>query len=168
MKMKKPGIGTYEKFAERFACASESAGKEQYLIPYFISGHPGSTLADMISLAQYLKERGMRPRQVQDFIPTPMSMATCMHVTGIDPLTMTEVRTVTDLREKKLHKALLLYWDEAQHDLTREALEKAGRRDLIGNGPRALVPFAPRRPQRPTREVPHRSRNPREAPRGRR
>jgi hypothetical protein len=99
----------------------------------------------MISLAQYLKARGMRPRQVQDFIPTPMSMATCMHVTGIDPLTMTDVRTVTDLREKKLHKALLLYWDEAQQDLTREALEKAGRRDLIGNGPRALVPPAPRR-----------------------
>ncbi|MGZ3451791.1 MAG: YgiQ family radical SAM protein [Polyangiales bacterium] len=167
MKMKKPGIGTYEKFAERFACASESAGKEQYLIPYFISGHPGSTLDDMISLAQYLKERGMRPRQVQDFIPTPMSMATCMHVTGIDPLTMTEVRTVTDLREKKLHKALLLYWDEAQQDLTREALEKAGRRDLIGNGPRALVPPAPRRPQR-QRVAAVGARHPREASRGRR
>ncbi|MBI2392405.1 MAG: YgiQ family radical SAM protein [Deltaproteobacteria bacterium] len=143
-KMKKPGIGAYERFAERFACASDAAGKEQYLVPYFISGHPGSTLADMISLAQYLKARGMRPRQVQDFIPTPMSMATSMHVTGIDPLTMTAVHTVTDLREKKLHKALLLYWDQEHHDLAREALRKAGRLDLIGTGPSALVPPPPR------------------------
>jgi len=139
-KMKKPGIGAYERFAEKFQCASEAAGKEQYLIPYFISGHPGSSINDMISLAQYLKARGMRPRQVQDFIPTPMSMATCMHVTGIDPLTMTPVHTVTDLREKKLQKSLLLYWDEAHHDLAREALKRAGRHDLIGTGPRALVP----------------------------
>ncbi len=139
-KMKKPGIATYERFAERFTCASEEAGKEQYLIPYFISGHPGSTLADMVSLALWLKARNLRPRQVQDFIPTPMSMATCMHLTGIDPLTMQPVRTVTDLREKKLHKALLLYWDPAQQDLTREALRKAKRLDLVGHGPRALVP----------------------------
>ncbi|MFI5301208.1 MAG: YgiQ family radical SAM protein [Polyangiales bacterium] len=143
-KMKKPGIAAYERFAERFACASESAGKEQYLIPYFISGHPGSTIDDMISLALYLKARGVRPRQVQDFIPTPMSMATCMHVTGIDPLTMKPVHTVTDMREKKLHKALLLYWDVEQHDLVREALERANRRDLIGNHAGALVPPAMR------------------------
>jgi len=139
-KMKKPGIESYERFAESFSCASEAAGKEQYLVPYFISGHPGSTLDDMISLALYLKAKGIRPRQVQDFIPTPMSMATCMHVTGIDPLTMTKVHAVRDLREKKLHKALLLYWDEAQHDLAREALRKAGRNDLVGNHPKALVP----------------------------
>ncbi len=143
-KMKKPGIANYERFAERFACASEAAGKEQYLIPYFISGHPGSTIDDMISLALWLKARGMRPRQVQDFIPTPMSMATCMHVTGIDPLTMQPVSAGTDLREKKLQKALLLYWDPAHHDLAREALRRAGRSDLIGLGPRALVPPAPR------------------------
>ena len=140
MKMKKPPIATYERFAERFQCASEDAGKEQYLVPYFISGHPGSTIDDMISLALYLKERNMRPRQVQDFIPTPMSMATCMHVTGIDPLTMTKVHVVRDLREKKLHKSLIFYWDPLQHDLTREALRKAGRTDLIGHHARALVP----------------------------
>lgn len=161
MKMKKPGIGAYERFAEKFACASEAAGKEQYLIPYFISGHPGSTINDMISLAQYLKARGMRPRQVQDFIPTPMSMATCMHITGIDPLTMTKVHTVTDLREKKLQKSLLLYWDEAHHDMAREALALAGRRDLIGTGPRALVPpqMGARRHPTTTRGTP--GRNPR-------
>ena len=143
-KMKKPPIASYERFAERFQCASEAAGKEQYLIPYFISGHPGSTLADMIALALYLKERGTRPRQVQDFIPTPMSMATCMHVTGIDPLTMTPVHAVRDLREKKLHKALLLYWDPEQHDLAREALHRGGRDDLVGHHARALVPPPPR------------------------
>ncbi len=147
MKMKKPPIVAYERFAERFQCASEEAGKEQYLVPYFISGHPGSTLDDMVSLALYLKARSMRPRQVQDFIPTPMSMATCMHVTGIDPLTMTEVKTVRDLREKKLHKALMFYWDVEQHALVREALRKAGRSDLIGNHAAALVPPEGRGPR---------------------
>ncbi|HWL84581.1 MAG TPA: DUF3362 domain-containing protein, partial [Polyangiaceae bacterium] len=124
--------------------------KEQYLVPYFISGHPGSTLADAIDLGLYLKERGMRPRQVQDFIPTPMAVATTMFWTGIDPLTMTPVYTATDLREKKMMKALLFYWDETHWPLAREALRRAGRADLIGHGPRALVPpddgRAPRTP----------------------
>jgi uncharacterized radical SAM protein YgiQ len=144
-KMKKPGVSHYEAFAERFVCASEKAGKDQYLVPYFISGHPGSTLEDMVSLALWLKARGMRPRQVQDFIPTPMSMATCMFVTGLDPLTMQEVPVVRDLREKKLHKALLLYWDPTSHDLAREALRRARRSDLIGNHAGALVPPEPKR-----------------------
>ena len=86
--MKKPGIESYERFQAMFACASKDAGKEQYLVPYFISGHPGSTLEDMIELALWLKQNGYRPRQVQDFIPTPMAIATCMYYTGIDPLTM--------------------------------------------------------------------------------
>jgi radical SAM superfamily enzyme YgiQ (UPF0313 family) len=123
-----------------FACASKDAGKEQYDIPYFISGHPGSTHEDMIELALWLKKNGKRPRQVQDFIPTPMSMAACMYFTGIDPLTMTPVYTATGLREKKLQKALLLYWNPEQWDLAREALREAGRSDLIGRGPNALVP----------------------------
>jgi uncharacterized radical SAM protein YgiQ len=141
-KMKKPGIESYERFAEQFRCASEDAGKSQFLVPYFISGHPGSSLKDMVDLAIYLKQKGMRPRQVQDFIPTPMSMATCMYHTGIDPFTRKPVYTAKDLHEKKLQKALLLYWDPAHHDETREALIKAGRRDLIGAGPRCLVPPA--------------------------
>lgn len=139
-KMKKPGVASYERFAEQFTCASQAAGKEQHLVPYFISGHPGSTLADMIDLALWLKARGMRPRQVQDFIPTPMSMATCMYYTGRDPFSRGPVYTAKDLREKKLQKALLLYWDPAQHHLTREALRKAGRADLIGFSPGCLVP----------------------------
>jgi uncharacterized radical SAM protein YgiQ len=139
-KMKKPGIESYERFQTMFACASRDAGKEQYDIPYFISGHPGSTLEDMVELALWLKKNGRRPRQVQDFIPTPMAMATCMYHTGIDPLTMTPVYTATGLRAKKLQKALLLYWSPDQWPLAREALREAGRADLIGDGPDALVP----------------------------
>jgi radical SAM superfamily enzyme YgiQ (UPF0313 family) len=123
-----------------FTCASEQAGKEQYDIPYFITGHPGSTLDDMIELAVWLKKSGRRPRQVQDFIPTPMSLAATMYWTGIDPLAMTPVYTATGLREKKLQKALVLYWNREQWPLVREALEQAGRHDLIGFGPECLVP----------------------------
>jgi len=138
--MRKPPIAAYERFAQAFHEASEEAGKEQYLVPYFISGHPGSTLEDTVDLALYLKERGMRPRQVQDFIPTPMSMATAMFHTGIDPLTMRPVHVATDLREKRMMKALLFYWDPASWELAREALVKVGRRDLIGRGAHCLVP----------------------------
>jgi uncharacterized radical SAM protein YgiQ len=137
--MKKPGIESYDRFAEQFRCASQAAGKEQYLIPYFISGHPGSTLSDMVDLAVYLKRRGYRPRQVQDFIPTPMSLAATMYYTGIDPLTMKACYTARGLREKRLQKALLLYWDPAQADLVREALHAAGRTDLIGRRAECLV-----------------------------
>lgn len=139
-KMKKPGIAVYEKFKEMFACASQDAGKEQYEIPYFISGHPGCTLDDMIELALWLKAQGYRPRQVQDFIPTPMSVASAMYYTGIDPLTMEPIYSARGLREKKLQKALLLYWDKANWPLAREALLQAGRGDLIGFGPECLVP----------------------------
>ncbi|MCK6572236.1 YgiQ family radical SAM protein [Myxococcota bacterium] len=139
-KMKKPGIESYERFKEMFACASQSAKKEQYEIPYFVSGHPGSTLDDMIEAALWLKAQGYRPRQVQDFIPTPMSMASAMYYTGIDPLTMTPVYTARGLREKRLQKALLLYWDKEQWPLVREALTLAKRTDLIGYGPKCLVP----------------------------
>ncbi len=139
-KMKKPTIDSFERFQAMFACASEEAGKEQYDIPYFISGHPGSTLEDMVELALWLKSNGKRPRQVQDFIPTPMSMATCMYYSGYDPFTLEPVFTAKGLREKKLQKALLLYWNPEQWPLAREALEEAGRRDLIGRGPQALVP----------------------------
>jgi uncharacterized radical SAM protein YgiQ len=141
-KMKKPAIDSYERFVEQFQCASEQAGKDQHLVPYFISGHPGSTLGDMVALALYLKRRNMRPRQVQDFIPTPMSMAASMYHTGLDPFTGEPVYTARTLREKRLQKSLLLYWDPAHHDETREALQQAGRADLIGSGPKALVPPA--------------------------
>jgi uncharacterized radical SAM protein YgiQ len=146
-RMKKPGIESYERFAGAFCQASEAAGKEQYLVPYFITGHPGSTLKDTIGLALYLKERNMRPRQIQDFIPTPMAIATAMYHTGIDPLTGDRVPVVKDLREKRMLKALILWWDETQWPLPREALQRAGRQDLIGLTPRALVPPAHARGQ---------------------
>jgi len=139
-KMKKPGVESYDRFAAMFHCASEDAGKDQQLVPYYISGHPGSTLKSMIDLALYLKKNGMRPRQVQDFIPTPMSMATAMYYTGMDPFTGEPVYTAREMRDKRMQKALLLYWDPAHHDLVREALEKAGRRDLIGTAAHCLVP----------------------------
>jgi uncharacterized radical SAM protein YgiQ len=139
-KMKKPGIASYERFAQAFCQASEKAGKEQYLVPYFISGHPGSTLDDAVSLAVYLKKNDMRPRQVQDFIPTPMAIATTMFYTGVDPLTGEPVYTARDMREKRMMKALIFYWDAQHWPLAREALKKAGRADLIGRHPGALVP----------------------------
>jgi uncharacterized radical SAM protein YgiQ len=149
-KMKKPSIRSYERFAQAFCQASEEAGKEQYLVPYFISGHPGSTLKDTVELAQYLKQKGMRPRQIQDFIPTPMAVATTMYYTGIDPLSMTPVYTARDLREKRLMKALIFYWDETHWPMAREALIKAKMPHLIGHGPDCLIPpeGGPHRPPR--------------------
>jgi uncharacterized radical SAM protein YgiQ len=141
-KMKKPGAESYERFEEMFACASKKSGKDQHLVPYYISGHPGSTTHSMIELALYLKKRGLRPRQVQDFIPTPMSMATSMYVTELDPFTQKPVYVAKSLREKRMQKALLQYWDVTQHDLAREALIKAKRGDLIGSSERHLVPPA--------------------------
>ena len=139
-KMKKPGIETYERFAQAFCQASEKAGKEQYLVPYFITGHPGSTLKDTVELALYLKRNGMRPRQVQDFIPTPMAIATTMFYTGVDPMSGEPVYSARELREKKMMKALVFYWDAQHWPLAREALVQAGRRDLIGHQPHHLVP----------------------------
>ena len=139
-KMKKPGVESYERFAEMFACASEKTGKEQHLIPYYISGHPGSSMESMVSLALYLKAKGLRPRQVQDFIPTPMSMATSMYYTGKDPFSREPVYTAKSMHDKRMQKALLQYWDPAQHQLAREALKQCGREDLIGSKPQQLVP----------------------------
>jgi uncharacterized radical SAM protein YgiQ len=152
-KMKKPGIASYERFTRAFQGASCAAGKEQYEVPYFISGHPGSDLGAMVKLALWLKKNKIRPRQVQDFIPTPMSLAATMYHTGIDPLTGEPVYTARGLREKKLQKALLLYWDPAQQPLARDALVKAGRRDLIGHGPGCLVPPGAGRERRRARHA---------------
>ena len=146
--MKKPPVEAYERFTAMFQACSQDAGKEQYEIPYFISGHPGCDLSDMIELALWLKREGYKPRQVQDFIPTPMSVASAMYFTGIDPLTGERVHVARGLKEKRLQKALLLYWDKSQHDLAREALRQAGREDLIGKSPQHLVPPEERRPWR--------------------
>lgn len=138
--MKKPGVDIYLEFAERFADASARAGKEQYLVPYFVSSHPGCDQDSAIELAQFLKEQRQRPQQVQDFIPTPGTPATCMWWTGLDPATMKPVFVAKKMRDKRKQKALMQYWMPDNAPLVREALREAGREDLIGPGAHALVP----------------------------
>ncbi len=141
--MKKPPIEDFDRFARRFHRISACAGKQQYLVPYFIAGHPGCDLAAMIDLAVYLKRTGYRPEQVQDFIPGPFDIATCMYHTGIDPMTGREVYVPKGARERRLQRALLQFWKPESYFDVREALEKAGRTDLIGSGPDCLVPAKP-------------------------
>ena len=152
--MKKPGRASFDRFAARFAQASQRAGKEQYLVPYFISSHPGSSVEDMIELAIFLKERGYRPRQVQDFIPAPMDVATCMYWTGIDPLAMKPVESAKRPRDRDIQRALLQFFAPENWATVRDALRRAGREDLIGEGPDCLIPSrAPRRTRGDPRSV---------------
>jgi len=146
--MKKPPHATFDEFAERFQAASRRAGKEQYLVPYFIAGHPGSGVEEMIELALFLKARGYRPRQVQDFIPAPMDVATCMYHTGLDPMTMQPVQTVKRLRDRRVQRALMQFFLPENHAVVREALLAAGRGDLIGDDPGCLIPARPPRATR--------------------
>ncbi len=141
--MKKPATATFDEFASKFAAASERAGKEQYLIPYFIASHPGSGVHEMIELAVFLKARGYRPRQVQDFIPAPMDIATCMYHTGLDPMTMQPVETVKKLKDREVQRALMQYFKPENWFAVRKALLEAGRKDLIGDGPQCLIPANP-------------------------
>jgi uncharacterized radical SAM protein YgiQ len=143
--MKKPAQHTFEEFAERFDAASRRAGKEQYLVPYFIASHPGSTVEDMIELAVFLKQRGYRPRQVQDFIPAPMDVATCMYWTGLNPHSMKPVDTARKLRDRKVQRALLQFFAPENYFTVHRALSDAGRADLIGDGPLCLIPARPPR-----------------------
>jgi uncharacterized radical SAM protein YgiQ len=143
--MKKPPQKTFEEFAERFAAASERAGKEQYLVPYFIASHPGSTVKEMIELAVFLKRSGYRPRQVQDFIPAPMDVATCMYHTGLDPFSMTPVPVVKRLKDRVAQRALMQFFEPRNWFVVRRALLDAGRGDLIGSGPECLIPSTPPR-----------------------
>jgi uncharacterized radical SAM protein YgiQ len=141
--MKKPATSTFDEFAEKFLAASARAGKEQYLVPYFIASHPGSGVHEMIELAVFLKQRGYRPRQVQDFIPAPMDIATCMYWTGLDPMTMQPVETVKKLKDREVQRALMQYFKPENWFVVRKALLEAGRKDLIGDGPLALIPANP-------------------------
>jgi uncharacterized radical SAM protein YgiQ len=143
--MKKPGRKGFEIFAERFEQASKRAGKEQYLVPYFIASHPGSGVEDMIELAIFLKERGYRPRQVQDFIPAPMDLATCMYWTGFDALTMKKVDTAKRLKDRNVQRALLQFFAPENWSTVRDALRQSGREDLIGEGPNCLISARPPR-----------------------
>ncbi len=145
-RMKKPDNADYDGFAEAFREASAKVGKpKQYLVPYYIASHPGSDLDAMIDLALFLKRNGYRPDQVQDFIPAPFDIATCMYHTGLDPFTGEEVYTAKHLRDRKLQRALLQFFKPENYFEVREALLKAGRQDLIGNGCDALIPSNPPR-----------------------
>lgn len=137
--MGKPHIGVYERFAERFYRLTRAVGKEQYLVPYFISSHPGSTLRDAIQLAQFMKKHRIRPEQVQDFYPTPGTVSTCMFYTGLDPMTMKEVYVPRGQEDKWLQRSLLQYFKPENRRAVTMALKKAHREDLIGTGPDCLV-----------------------------
>jgi uncharacterized radical SAM protein YgiQ len=145
-KMMKPGIGAYDKFKQLFERFSREAGKEQYLIPYFIAAHPGTSDEDMVNLALWLKHNNFRLDQVQTFLPTPMALATTMYHSSRNPLKKVGrnsevVETVRAGRQRKLHKAFLRYHDAENWPLLREALKAMGRTDLIGNGKKHLVPL---------------------------
>ncbi|MGH8584112.1 MAG: YgiQ family radical SAM protein, partial [Gammaproteobacteria bacterium] len=144
-KMMKPGLGSYERFKTLFDRYSREAGKEQYLIPYFIAAHPGTTDADMLALAVWLKRNGFRADQVQAFLPSPMALATAMYHSGKNPLRRVahdseDVPIPRGLKVRRLHKAFLRYHDPNNWPLLRQALRKMGRADLIGNGKQHLVP----------------------------
>jgi uncharacterized radical SAM protein YgiQ len=142
--MKKPANDNFESFAADFKKASRDGGKpKQYLVPYYIASHPGSDLHAMIDLALFLKRNGYRPDQVQDFIPAPFDVATCMFYTGIDPFTKQKVYVAQHLRDRKLQRALMQYFKPENYFEVRKALEQAGRQDLIGSGCDALIPAHP-------------------------
>ncbi|HPD97733.1 MAG TPA: YgiQ family radical SAM protein [Synergistales bacterium] len=141
--MRKPGKEVFIRFSEAFDRANRQIGKEQYLVPYLMSSHPGSTLANAVELAEFLRDIGYHPEQVQDFIPTPGTLSTCMFHTGLDPMTGEQVHVPRSAHEKKLQRALLQYRSPKNRKLVEEALSLAGRNDLVGNHARALL-----RPQR--------------------
>jgi len=146
-KMMKPGIGSFERFRKMFESASKKAGKKQYLIPYFIAAHPGTTDEDMLNLALWLKANQFKPDQVQAFLPSPMATASAMYHSGKNPLrkirnNSESVFTPKRKKQRELHKALLRYHDPANWPLLRDALKKMGRTDLIGNGSDCLIPAA--------------------------
>ena len=157
-KMKKPRHHTFDTFAAKFAAASKRAGKEQYLVPYFIASHPGCGVEEMIELAVFLKKRGYRPRQAQDFIPAPMDIATCMYHTGLDPLTMEPVKTARRVHDRAMQRALMQFFEPSNWFVVHDALVKAKRTDLIGGGPLALIPARPPREAVAAKDKPPRSR----------
>jgi uncharacterized radical SAM protein YgiQ len=166
-KMLKPGIGAYDAFKRLFDEASAKAGKKQYLIPYFIASHPGTTDRDMLALALWLKKNGFRADQVQTFLPSPMATATAMYHSGKNPLRKVrrdgeDVPVPKGLKVRRLHKAFLRYHDPANWPVLREALRRLGREDLIGSAPHQLVPL--RQPGEVTGPDGAAPRSPRRAP----
>lgn len=138
--MGKPGNDVYEKFVKECEHINEEFGLKQYLVPYLMSSHPGSTLKDAIKLAEYVRDIGYMPEQVQDFYPTPSTISTCMYYTGVDPRTMEPVYVARNPHEKAMQRALIQYKEPSNYELVKEALIKEKRQDLIGFGGRCLIP----------------------------
>ena len=137
--MGKPSRAVYEQFCRQYRSMNERLGKKQYLVPYLMSSHPGSGLREAIELAEYCRDLGYMPEQVQDFYPTPSTISTCMYYTGLDPRSMEEVYVPRNPHEKAMQRALIQYRDPKNYELVREALEKGHRTDLIGYGPKCLI-----------------------------
>ena len=137
--MGKPAGKTYEEFRQKFFKLTEKAGKKQYIIPYLMSSHPGSTLKEAIELAEYLRDIKYQPEQVQDFYPTPGTLSTAIFYTGLDPITLKPVYVPKTKEEKAMQRALLQFSNPKNYNLVYDALMKAGREDLIGNGPKCLI-----------------------------
>ena len=135
----KPDAAVYDEFVRRYRQANARLGLRQYLVPYFMSSHPGCTLDDAVALAVYMKRTGQHPDQVQDFYPTPGTLSTAMFFTGLDPRDMTPVYVPRDPREKAMQRALMHYFKPANRELVLEALREAGREDLIGRGADCLI-----------------------------
>ena len=144
-RMGKPKNEVYNRFVEKYFRLNQEFGMKQYLVPYLMSSHPGSTLTDAIALAEYIRDMGYNPEQVQDFYPTPSTLSTVTYATGLDPRTMEKVYIPTDPHEKAMQRALIQYRNPVNYSLVREALQKAGREDLIGTGPKCLIrPWPPK------------------------
>ncbi len=137
--MGKPNVSVYNQFKKRFYELTKSAGKKQFLVPYLMSSHPGSTIKDAIELSLFLKKEGLHPEQVQDFYPTPGTISTCMFYTGLNPITMEKVYVPRTAKEKAEQRALLQYYLPENRKIVIDALRRAGRSDLIGNGPNCLI-----------------------------
>lgn len=138
--MGKPENRVYESFLKRYAKVNRMTGKQQYVVPYLMSSHPGSTLREAVELAEYVRDLGYMPEQVQDFYPTPATISTCMYYTGLDPRTMKKIYVPKSAHEKAMQRALIQYRKPENYDLVREALNRAGRQDLIGFGEKCLIP----------------------------
>ncbi len=136
--MNKPDGAVFDRFHDIFEALQQGKRKRQYLVPYFMSGHPGCTIGDMVELAEYIRDRQLYTEQVQDFTPTPMSVSTCMYYTGMNPFTLEPVY-VPKGREKKIQRALMQYREPGNRNLVLEGLRMAGRSDLIGSGKKCLV-----------------------------
>ena len=147
-RMGKPRNAVYNRFVEKYFALNRQYNMNQYLVPYLMSSHPGSTLNEAVELAEYIRDMGYNPEQVQDFYPTPSTLSTVMYCTGLDPRTMERVYVPTDPHEKAMQRALIQYRRPENYDLVYEALHKAGRTDLIGSGAKCLIRSAPPRPVR--------------------